>query len=55
MAFLQLLTQYWTNSTVREYVDRIDWYFLPVANPDGYEYTHTTVSVVSQGIHRMGS
>lgn len=24
------------------YVRNIDWYVLPVANPDGYEYTHTT-------------
>lgn len=24
------------------YVKEIDWYFLPVLNPDGYEYSHTT-------------
>ncbi|XP_055684651.1 carboxypeptidase B-like isoform X2 [Lutzomyia longipalpis] len=23
-----------------QYVKEIDWYILPVANPDGYEYTH---------------
>ena len=23
-------------------IQNIDWYFLPVMNPDGYEYTHTT-------------
>ncbi|XP_053610670.1 carboxypeptidase B-like [Plodia interpunctella] len=23
-------------------IKNIDWYFLPVLNPDGYEYTHTT-------------
>ncbi|XP_075980070.1 carboxypeptidase B-like [Anticarsia gemmatalis] len=23
-------------------IKNIDWYFLPVVNPDGYEYTHTT-------------
>lgn len=23
-----------------EYIKKIDWYILPVANPDGYEYTH---------------
>lgn len=22
----------------------VDWYLLPVLNPDGYEFTHTTVS-----------
>lgn len=25
-----------------EDIQNIDWYFLPVMNPDGYEYTHTT-------------
>ncbi|GAB6031797.1 corticosteroid- binding protein [Chamberlinius hualienensis] len=25
-----------------KYLDEMDWYFLPVANPDGYEYTHTS-------------
>lgn len=25
-----------------EYIRRIDWYILPVTNPDGYEYSHTT-------------
>ena len=24
-----------------------DWYILPSANPDGYEYSHTTVSTVT--------
>lgn len=23
-------------------MQEFDWYFLPVANPDGYEYSHTT-------------
>lgn len=27
-------------------VDKFDWYFVPVANPDGYEYSMTTVSAV---------
>lgn len=26
-----------------ELVDNLDWYFMPVINPDGYDYTHTTV------------
>lgn len=25
-------------------VNALDWYILPVANPDGYEYTRTNVS-----------
>jgi len=24
-----------------EFVDNLDWYFMPVINPDGYEYSHT--------------
>jgi len=24
----------------------IDWYLLPVVNPDGYEYSMTTVGVI---------
>lgn len=24
-----------------DYIKSIDWYFLPVQNPDGYEYSHT--------------
>jgi len=43
---LQMLTSYNTNSKVKELMDRYDWYFLPIANPDGYEYTHTNVSLI---------
>jgi murein tripeptide amidase MpaA len=25
----------------KAFVDSFEWYFLPVANPDGYAYTHT--------------
>jgi len=35
----QLVENYDKN---RRLVDNADWYLLPVANPDGYEYTHTT-------------
>ena len=37
---------YATNFNVTVMMDRYDWYFLPVANPDGYEYTHTAVSMM---------
>lgn len=30
--------------TERDLVNDIDWIILPVANPDGYEVTHTSVS-----------
>ncbi len=28
----------------KDMVDSYEWYFLPVANPDGYAYTHAKVS-----------
>lgn len=28
----------------RDLVQDIDWIILPIANPDGYEFTHTNVS-----------
>ncbi|KAH9504246.1 Multifunctional pyrimidine synthesis protein CAD [Bulinus truncatus] len=30
------------DATARQMLDRFDWYIVPVTNPDGYEYTHTT-------------
>lgn len=27
-----------------DFVDQVDWIIIPVANPDGYEYSHTDVS-----------
>ncbi|XP_013407416.1 carboxypeptidase B-like [Lingula anatina] len=36
----KLITDYNTPD-VKFMVDTYDWYILPVANPDGYEYTHT--------------
>ncbi|XP_058126454.1 zinc carboxypeptidase A 1-like [Anopheles coustani] len=36
----QLLTS--TDPKVRNIAENFDWYFFPVTNPDGYEYTHTT-------------
>ncbi|CAK9294900.1 unnamed protein product [Gordionus sp. m RMFG-2023] len=36
----------WSNDTLlhdlsNEYLDKLDFYILPIHNPDGYEYTHT--------------
>jgi murein tripeptide amidase MpaA len=25
----------------KDILENVDWYFVPVLNPDGYEYTHT--------------
>ena len=39
----QMVRNYPSDATVKYLVDTYDWYFLPVANPDGYDYTFTTV------------
>jgi hypothetical protein len=31
-----LLTNYATNPQIKELVDRVEWYLLPIMNPDGY-------------------
>ncbi|PSN31886.1 hypothetical protein C0J52_20823 [Blattella germanica] len=31
------------NASNSEITNGLDWYILPVLNPDGYEYSHTTV------------
>uniref|UniRef100_A0A182WF36 Zinc carboxypeptidase A 1 n=1 Tax=Anopheles minimus TaxID=112268 RepID=A0A182WF36_9DIPT len=36
----ELLTS--SDPQVRNIAENYDWYFFPVTNPDGYEYTHTT-------------
>lgn len=35
----------------RKLIEVADWLILPVVNPDGYEYTHTTVSWVMKNIN----
>ncbi|KAK9507608.1 hypothetical protein O3M35_007428 [Rhynocoris fuscipes] len=35
----QIVENYQTNKGV---VDTLDWYIMPLANPDGYEYSHTS-------------
>lgn len=41
----QLLTS--KDPDVRDLAESNDWYIFPSFNPDGYQYTHTTVSSVS--------
>ncbi|XP_065072618.1 zinc carboxypeptidase-like [Ochlerotatus camptorhynchus] len=36
----ELLTS--DNPAIRELAENYDWYIVPVANPDGFAYTHTT-------------
>ncbi|VDN04591.1 unnamed protein product [Thelazia callipaeda] len=37
----KLITKYGRDSDVTRMVDNFDWYIVPVANPDGYEYSMT--------------
>lgn len=37
-----LLTNYGIDPEVTDLVDSVEWFLLPVMNPDGYEYTQTT-------------
>ncbi len=38
----RMVAEYDTDTRVREYLDRLEVYVIPVVNPDGYVYTHTT-------------
>lgn len=38
----QLLTS--TDASIKSIAENYNWYIFPVTNPDGYTYTHTTVS-----------
>ncbi|XP_062579870.1 carboxypeptidase B-like isoform X1 [Saccostrea cucullata] len=38
----KLLTEYGSDSDVTRLMDEFDWHIIPSANPDGYEYSHTT-------------
>ena len=42
--YFQFVKNYDSNAEIRAAVNRFDWYFIPVLNPDGYEYTWTDVS-----------
>ena len=35
---------YETDAVVRDFVDKYDFYFAPVLNPDGYQYCWDVVS-----------
>lgn len=36
------VSNYGVNETITQIMDNFDFYFLPVVNPDGYEYSRTT-------------
>lgn len=33
-----------------QYVDNVDWFFMPLVNPDGYEFAHTDVIILNFSI-----
>ena len=43
----QLIGRYHTDGQIAAYVNTLNFYILPVANPDGYEYTQSDVTPVS--------
>lgn len=34
----------------QDLLQNIDWIIMPIANPDGYEWTHTNVSIFNDDI-----
>ncbi|KIH65960.1 hypothetical protein ANCDUO_03714 [Ancylostoma duodenale] len=38
----QLVTQYDKDPQVRQFVDQMEWYIVPLLNPDGYEYSRSS-------------
>lgn len=43
--FLKITSGYGSDSEITALVDQYDWKFVPIANPDGYAYTWSNVSV----------
>ena len=44
-----------SNKLYKNLVQELDWYILPVANPDGYVHTHTTDRLWTKSIGSGGS
>lgn len=44
---LYIIQELVENEDNRNMIENLDWYLVPVLNPDGYEYTHTNVSLTS--------
>ncbi|KAE9555329.1 hypothetical protein FO519_001488 [Halicephalobus sp. NKZ332] len=41
IALDKLVNEYKRDPEIQNFLDNIDWYILPVMNPDGYDYTHS--------------
>lgn len=44
---LYVITKLVEDVTESDVVDKIDWVIIPLLNPDGYEYSHTNVSLLT--------
>lgn len=42
---LYILQELVENESNRGLLENVDWYLLPVLNPDGYQFSHTTVRI----------
>jgi murein tripeptide amidase MpaA len=45
-----LTTKYGTDAEITALLDYADWLITPVSNPDGYDYTWTTVYLTDKMI-----
>lgn len=52
-AVLYLLQELVENEDNRYLIEEVDWFILPVLNPDGYQFSHTTVSILLKGLARV--
>jgi murein tripeptide amidase MpaA len=50
----QLVRNYDTDPVVKDLVDRIEWFIIPVFNRDGYEYTWTSDRMWRKNRHGQG-
>ncbi|XP_072042380.1 carboxypeptidase A1-like [Amphiura filiformis] len=48
---IKMATMYTFDPTVQAMVDNYDWYIIPVVNPDGYDFTWTTL--VSENMEKV--
>lgn len=45
---LYIIQELVENETNRYLIENVDWYIVPVLNPDGYSFTHTNVGISSK-------
>uniref|UniRef100_A0A915I1Q9 Zinc carboxypeptidase A 1 n=1 Tax=Romanomermis culicivorax TaxID=13658 RepID=A0A915I1Q9_ROMCU len=45
----ELVTEYYINHNITNYVDKFTWYIVPNLNPDGYEYSRSSTNPQVRG------